>query len=133
MASMAVIACNNEEKGETPSSEGESKYIGQAVGNFEASEWYPGGELGTTDNVLAGCYEDETPAVTAQGLTAAFNHVLEVITDPDQFDLHNALVTYGKRKYGFRPIEDQSPFIERDVFFEEMIIEPMETSYGTPV
>lgn len=74
MASMAVIACNNEEKGETPSSEGESKYIGQAVGNFEASEWYPGGELGTTDNVLAGCYEDETPAVTAQGLTAAFNH-----------------------------------------------------------
>lgn len=59
--------------------------------------------------------------------------VCEVITDPDQFDLHNALVTYGKRKYGFRPIEDQSPFIERDVFFEEMIIEPMETSYGTPV
>ena len=25
--------------------------------------WYPGGKLGTTDNVTAGCYEDETPAV----------------------------------------------------------------------
>lgn len=59
--------------------------------------------------------------------------VLEVMCDPKQFDLHNALVTYGKRKFGFRPIEDQSPFIERDVFFEEMIVKPMETSYGEPV
>ena len=74
MASMAVLACNNDNKGEQPSPEGESKYIGKAVGNFEASEWYPGGQLGTTDNVLAGCYEDETPAVTAQGLTTEFNH-----------------------------------------------------------
>ena len=52
----------------------DSKYLGQAVGNFTAAEWYPGGELGTTDNVTAGCYEDETPAVTAQGLTSQFNH-----------------------------------------------------------
>lgn len=59
--------------------------------------------------------------------------ICEVMSDPEQFDLHNALVQYGKRKFGFRPIEDQSPFIERDVFFEEMIIEPLETSYGTPV
>lgn len=59
--------------------------------------------------------------------------VLEVMCNPEQVDLHNALVTYGKRKFGFRPIEDQSPFIERDVFFEEMIVKPMETSYGEPV
>lgn len=57
----------------------------------------------------------------------------EVFCDPDQFDLHNALVMYGKRKFGFRPIEDQSPFLDRDVFFEEMIVEPMETSYGKPM
>ena len=57
----------------------------------------------------------------------------EVFCDPEQFDLHNALVMYGKRKFGFRPIEDQSPFIDRDVFFEEMIVEPMETSYGKPM
>ena len=59
--------------------------------------------------------------------------LLEVMCDPEQFDLHNALVMYGKRKFGFRPIEDQSPFIDRDVFFEEMIVEPMETSYGKPM
>ena len=29
--------------------------------------------MGTTENVTEGCYEDETPAVTAQGLEQAFN------------------------------------------------------------
>lgn len=59
--------------------------------------------------------------------------ICEVMCDPDQFDLHNALVTYGKRKVGFRPLEDQSPFIDRETFFREMIVEPLEESYGTPV
>jgi len=59
--------------------------------------------------------------------------ILEIYTDPEQFDLHNALVMCGTRKVGFRPIEDQSPFLERDVFFEEMIVEPLETSYGKPI
>ena len=59
--------------------------------------------------------------------------ICEVMADPEQVDLHNALVSYGKRKFGFRPIEDQSPFIDRDTFFEEMIVEPLETSYGTPM
>ena len=53
--------------------EPDAKYVGQAVGNFSASEWYPGGELGTTTNVTAGCYEDETPSVVNQGLITAFN------------------------------------------------------------
>ena len=60
-------------------------------------------------------------------------YVLEIMTDPDQFDLHNALVMYGKRKVGFRPIEDQSPFIDRETFFNEMIIEPLEESSGKPI
>ena len=59
--------------------------------------------------------------------------ICEVMCDPDQFLLHSGLVKYGKRKFGFRPIEDQSPFLDRDVFFEEMITEPHETSYGEPV
>lgn len=59
--------------------------------------------------------------------------ICEIMTDPEQFDLHNGLVTYGKRKFGFRPIEDQSPFIDRELFFKEMIVEPHETSYGEPV
>lgn len=60
-------------------------------------------------------------------------YILEIVTDPDQFDLHNALVMYGKRKVGFRPIEDQSPFIDRDIFYNEMIIEPLEESGGKPI
>ena len=59
--------------------------------------------------------------------------ILEIFTDPDQFDLHNALVMFGKRKVGFRPIEDQSPFIDRETFFDEMIIEPLEESSGKPI
>ena len=59
--------------------------------------------------------------------------ICEVFSDPEQFDLHNALVMYGKRKFEFRPIEDQSPFIDRDVFFDEMIVQPLETSWGKPV
>jgi acetolactate synthase-1/2/3 large subunit len=59
--------------------------------------------------------------------------ICEIMIDPDQYDLHNGLVTYGKRKFGIRPIEDQAPFIDRDLFFKEMIVKPLETSYGTPV
>lgn len=47
--------------------------IGQAVGNFSAEEWYPGGQLGTTESVASNCYEDQTPAVDEQGLTDRFN------------------------------------------------------------
>ena len=59
--------------------------------------------------------------------------ICEVMCDPEQVDLHNGLVTYGKRKFGFRPIEDQAPYIDRELFFNEMIVEPLETSKGTPV
>ena len=43
------------------------------------------------------------------------------------------MVKYGKKKFGFRPIEDQSPWLDRETFFREMIVEPDETSYGEPV
>ena len=68
-----ATACNI--NGDDPFSkrEPDDKYVGQTVGNFDASEWYPGGAMGTTENVTEGCYEDETPAVTAQGLEQAFN------------------------------------------------------------
>ena len=72
-ALLALAACTD--KNDNPGlKKGESSYVGKAVGNFEASEWYPGGELGTTDNILAGSYEDPAPAVAAQGLTAEFVH-----------------------------------------------------------
>ena len=59
--------------------------------------------------------------------------ICEVMCDPEQVDLHNGLVTYGKRKFGFRPIEDQAPYVDRELFFNEMIVKPLDTSYGTPV
>lgn len=75
--SLSLFSCSDENS--DPSGEdfkpmeSDGKYVGEAVGNFSKEEWYPGGELGTTDNVASGCYEDETPAVTAQGLIDDFN------------------------------------------------------------
>ena len=54
--------------------EADYAYVGLAVGNFDASEWYPGGELGTTTNKGSTCYEDPAPAVEYQGLEDEFNH-----------------------------------------------------------
>lgn len=41
----------------------EAYYVGKQVGNFDASEWYPGGELGTTDNISSSAFSDQTPAI----------------------------------------------------------------------
>lgn len=71
LASLTFMACHDDDVEEAVKVEAD--YIGQAVGNFSADEWYPGGRQGTTDNVSAGCYEDETPAVNAMGLMEAFN------------------------------------------------------------
>ena len=73
------------------------------------------------ESVLSEVFADNLPCV------------LEVMTDPNQYDLHNGLVMYDKRKFGFRPIEDQSPYMDRELFFKEMIVEPLPTSGGKPV
>lgn len=73
-AVVAAVACDKTPDYPTPDHESDAKYVGQAVGNFSAEEWYPGGLLGTTLNITEGCYEDEAPAVTQQGLTSQFNH-----------------------------------------------------------
>ena len=70
---LTMASCNDDVPNDDGTIESDAKYVGQAMGNFDKSEWYPGGELGTTDNVTSGCYEDETPAVTAQGLVDDFN------------------------------------------------------------
>lgn len=71
---LSLTACKDDNPGAdnyTPTDD--YTYVGKAVGNFTAEEWYPGGKLGTTENISSGCYEDETPAVTNQGLTDEFN------------------------------------------------------------
>ena len=71
---LSLAACKDDNPGAdnyTPTDD--YTYVGKAVGNFSANEWYPGGKLGTTENISPGCYEDETPAVTNQGLIDEFN------------------------------------------------------------
>lgn len=79
------------------------------------------------------CSLDEAMKAAGRMFDARGPFILEAVCDPDQFDLHNGLVMYGKRKFGFRPIEDQSPYLDREVFFKEMIVKPLETSSGKPV
>lgn len=74
MSMLAMTACNDDPATPDPGKKGDADFVGQAVGNFTAAEWYPGGELGTTENVSASSYEDETPAVTQLGLSANFKY-----------------------------------------------------------
>ncbi len=69
---LALTACSDSDDNNT-TNQPEANYVGQAVGNFTAAEWYPGGELGTTESISSNCYEDNTPAVDQQGLTDLFN------------------------------------------------------------
>jgi len=47
-----------------------TSYFGKDVGNFKAAEWYPGGELGTTEKAS---YSAITPAAEQAGMEADFN------------------------------------------------------------
>ena len=74
VALLALAGCAEKNSGTTPTvKESDAKYVGQAVGNFSAEEWYPGGQLGTTLNIAPGSYEDPAPAVEQMGLSANFN------------------------------------------------------------
>lgn len=74
LTSAALTACSdNDDDNITTEPETTNDFVGKATGNFSADEWYPGGQLGTTDNVSSNCYEDETPAITEQGFTDRFN------------------------------------------------------------
>lgn len=67
----SVAACSDDEV-KADYSVPEAQYVGQKVGNFSADEWYPGGQLGTTDNISSNCYSDETPATESMGLMDEF-------------------------------------------------------------
>ncbi len=61
-AALTLTSCNDDNSEPTRTDEG--AFVGKAVGNFAASEWLPGGELGTTDNVSTNAFSDEAPVVT---------------------------------------------------------------------
>ena len=50
---LGFSSCSDDNNGGTANPGTDVDYIGKAVGNFSKDEWYPGGELGTTDNVSA--------------------------------------------------------------------------------
>lgn len=74
LLTFSVSSCSDDDTDHGISTTGEEdyKYIGKAVANFSPEEWYPGGELGTTLNTTASCYEDESPAINNAGLLDAF-------------------------------------------------------------
>ena len=68
-----LASCSDDDDELLASTDGaDYTYVGQTIGNFDASEWYPGGELGTTENTGSTCYQDETPAVNNSDLYSAF-------------------------------------------------------------
>src|SRR5574344_1251590 len=66
-AMLCFAACSDDTSDVVNPNEG----IGKAVGVFTASEWFPGGELGTTSNEQ-GCYSNPSPYVERNDLYMAF-------------------------------------------------------------
>ena len=64
-ASLGLIAMTgcSDDKVSDEGTKSDAAYIGQDVGNFSADEWFPGGQLGTTDNTSSSAFSDQTPAV----------------------------------------------------------------------
>ncbi len=54
--------------------------------------------------------------------------ICEVHSTPDQKYFHMSYARNGKRKLVRRPLEDLSPFIDRETLKEEMIVSPLEES-----
>lgn len=52
--------------------------------------------------------------------------ICEVMAPNDQCYIHNSYRRTKKGKFVHAPIEDQSPFLDRELFLKEMIIEPID-------
>ena len=52
--------------------------------------------------------------------------ICEVMAPQDQTYLHNSYARTKTGKFVQRPLEDQSPYLPRDVFLSEMIVEPID-------
>ncbi|WP_035235448.1 thiamine pyrophosphate-binding protein [Desulfobacter vibrioformis] len=50
----------------------------------------------------------------------------EIIARPDQEYLHSAYAHNKDRKIVSRPLEDQAPFMDRELFLSEMVIDPID-------
>jgi len=52
--------------------------------------------------------------------------ICEIIGDENQKYIHNSFTIGKNRKFVKRTLEDQSPFLDRDLFLSEMVIEPID-------
>ena len=67
---LPMASCSDDENVVNNDKLKDESQFGKANDVFEASEWYPGGELGTDEGMS---YSAETPATTNQGLSTSFN------------------------------------------------------------
>jgi len=65
--------------------------------------------------------EDLSTLISLQGPI-----ICEIIGDENQKYLHNSFTIGKNKKFIKRTLEDQSPFLGRDLFLSEMIIEPID-------
>lgn len=71
LAAPMLSACSDDETTENLGPLNPDKEVfGKATGNFTADEWYPGGQLGTTESAS---YSDITPAAQQAGMEEDFN------------------------------------------------------------
>lgn len=52
--------------------------------------------------------------------------ICEIMTTPEQTFLHSSFARTKTGKFVQRPLEDQSPFLDRETFLKEMVIEPID-------
>ena len=52
--------------------------------------------------------------------------ICEVMGVEEQDYIHSSYVINAERKIVNRPIEDQKPYIDREIFMKEMIIKPID-------
>lgn len=70
LLAMPMVSCSDDDNATSNDKLNNNSQFGKANEVFEASEWYPGGELGTDEGMS---YSAETPATTNQGLSTSFN------------------------------------------------------------
>ncbi len=75
-------------------------------------------------------YEKIENAAQLEKLSGVLNAeepvICEIMTTPEQTFLHSSFARTKTGKFVQRPLEDQSPFLDRETFLKEMVIEPID-------
>lgn len=70
------------------------------------------------------------PDELEKGIDFVLNHkgpiICEIIAKEEQAYIHSSFAKNTQNKFVQRPIEDQSPYIDRELFLSQMIVEPID-------